>query len=189
MLLAQTPLSSRKDYTRHEHAILEPETRRKRGKGPSPYEVASVGGVEGPRRLGVLDSPLREPSQEARSVPRIRPKGNRSAATNQARFVALGAPFQDFQTRETSNPGQQAAGTKPIPDIDTASALPHTLPMNITLSVEDQVIERARERAGEMGETLEQALEDYVRELADKPERSKLLPRHRTVREQIYRLG
>jgi hypothetical protein len=88
MLLAQTPLSSRKDCTRHEHAILEPEARRKRGKGPSQYEVASGGGVEGPRRLGVLDPPSREPSQEAKGVPRIRPEGNRPAATNQARLVA-----------------------------------------------------------------------------------------------------
>ncbi len=59
--------------------------------------------------------------------------------------------------------------------------------MDITLSVEDQVAERARRNATEMGETLEQAVEDYVRELADKPTRSELYPKHRTVREQIYR--
>lgn len=59
--------------------------------------------------------------------------------------------------------------------------------MNVTLSIEDKVVECAREKAGEMGETLEQALEDYIRELADKPERSESLPRRRTLREQIYR--
>jgi hypothetical protein len=59
--------------------------------------------------------------------------------------------------------------------------------MNVTLSVEDQVAERARRSAAEMGETLEQALEDYLRELADRPKRSELLPKQRTLREQIYR--
>jgi hypothetical protein len=59
--------------------------------------------------------------------------------------------------------------------------------MDITVSIEDQVVERAHESAAEMGETLEQAVEDYVRELADKPERSELLPNRRTLREQIYR--
>ncbi|MGO8934589.1 MAG: type II toxin-antitoxin system CcdA family antitoxin [Terracidiphilus sp.] len=59
--------------------------------------------------------------------------------------------------------------------------------MNITVSIEDQVAERARQSAAEMSETLEQALEDYIRELADKPARSELYPKHRTVREQIYR--
>jgi hypothetical protein len=38
-----------------------------------------------------------------------------------------------------------------------------------------------------MGETLEQAIEDYIRELAVKPERSELYPKRRTLREQIYR--
>ena len=61
--------------------------------------------------------------------------------------------------------------------------------MGIVISVEDQVAERARQSAAEMGETLEQALEDYVRELADKPARSELYPKRRTLREQIYRLG
>jgi len=61
--------------------------------------------------------------------------------------------------------------------------------MNITLSVEDQVAGRARQRASDIRMALEQAVEDYVRESADKPERSELLPRRRTVREQIYRLG
>jgi hypothetical protein len=59
--------------------------------------------------------------------------------------------------------------------------------MDITISIQDQVAERARETAGETGETLEQALEDYIRELADKPERSELYPKRRTLREQIYR--
>jgi len=59
--------------------------------------------------------------------------------------------------------------------------------MNITFSIEDQVVERARQSAAAMGETLEQALEDYIRELADKPERSELYPKRRTLREQIYR--
>jgi hypothetical protein len=59
--------------------------------------------------------------------------------------------------------------------------------MNIILSVEDQVAESARKSAVEMGETLEQALEDCIRELADRPKRSELLPKRRTLREQIYR--
>jgi hypothetical protein len=59
--------------------------------------------------------------------------------------------------------------------------------MNITISIEDQVAERARRSAAEMGETLEQTLEDCVRKLADTPKRSELLPKHRTLREQIYR--
>ncbi len=61
--------------------------------------------------------------------------------------------------------------------------------MDITLSVEDQVTERARQSAAEMGETLEQALEDYVRVLADKPKRAAGTPKRRTLREEIYRLG
>ncbi len=61
--------------------------------------------------------------------------------------------------------------------------------MNISLSVEDQVADRARQSAAEMGETLEQALEDFVRELAEKPERVGLAPGRRTLREKIYRIG
>ena len=61
--------------------------------------------------------------------------------------------------------------------------------MNIAISVEDQLAERARQSAAEMGETLEQAIEDYVRELAEKPERVGLPPGRRTLREQIYRFG
>lgn len=61
--------------------------------------------------------------------------------------------------------------------------------MNITLSVEDQVAESARQSAAQMGETLEQALEDYVRELAEKPARVGVVPKRRTLREEIYRLG
>jgi vacuolar iron transporter family protein len=83
----------------------------------------------------------------------------------------------------------QAAEIAPIRDIDTARAHPHTLPMNITLSVEDQVAERARQSAAEMGETLEHALEDYVRLLAEKPERVGVASGRRTLREEIYRLG
>jgi len=59
--------------------------------------------------------------------------------------------------------------------------------MNVIISIEDQVARCAREKAGEMGETLEQAIEDYIRELAVKPERSELYPKRRTFREQIYR--
>jgi hypothetical protein len=59
--------------------------------------------------------------------------------------------------------------------------------MNVTVSIENQVAERARERAGEMGETLEQAIEEYIRMLAESPKRSELLPKRRTLREQIYR--
>ena len=65
--------------------------------------------------------------------------------------------------------------------------LTHTQPMNITLSIEEQVIVRARQKAAEMGETLEQSIEDYIKELAEKPERVGLPPGRRTVREQIYR--
>ena len=61
--------------------------------------------------------------------------------------------------------------------------------MNIVISVEDQVAERARQSAAEMGETLEQALEDYVRILAEKPKRVGMAPKRRTLREEIYRLG
>jgi hypothetical protein len=61
--------------------------------------------------------------------------------------------------------------------------------MNITVSVEDQVAERARQSAAEMGETLEQALEDYVRTLAEKTTRVGVAPGHRTLWEQIYRLS
>jgi histone H3/H4 len=61
--------------------------------------------------------------------------------------------------------------------------------MNIILSVEDEVAERARHNAGEMGETLEQAVEDYIRELAEKPARVGVAPKRRTLREEIYRLG
>ena len=59
--------------------------------------------------------------------------------------------------------------------------------MNLTLPIEDEVIERARRKAGEMGETLEQAVEDFIRELADKPERVGLPPGRRTLREKLYR--
>jgi hypothetical protein len=100
----------------------------------------------------------------------------------------LGAPCLDFQTWETSKLDQPATGTAPFRDIDTAQTLRHTLPMNITFSVEDQVAERARQSAAEMGETLEQTLEDYVRTLAEKPKRVGVPPGRRTLREEIYRL-
>jgi post-segregation antitoxin (ccd killing protein) len=61
--------------------------------------------------------------------------------------------------------------------------------MNITLSVEDQVVERARLNAVDMGDTLEQALEDFIKELAEKPERVGTAPGRRTLREKIYRIG
>jgi antitoxin component of RelBE/YafQ-DinJ toxin-antitoxin module len=61
--------------------------------------------------------------------------------------------------------------------------------MNVTVSIDDKVAERARERLAEMGETIEQALEDYIRTLANSPKRSELLPKHRTLREQTYRIG
>ena len=61
--------------------------------------------------------------------------------------------------------------------------------MNIILSVEDEVAERARHNAAEMGETLEQALEDYIRILTEKPKRVGGMPKRRTLREEIYRLG
>lgn len=73
--------------------------------------------------------------------------------------------------------------------IDTTKTLAHTLPMNITLSVEDQIAERARLSAAGMGETLEQALEDFVRALAEKPARVGVVPKRRTLREEVYRLG
>jgi len=60
--------------------------------------------------------------------------------------------------------------------------------MNIALTIEDQVVERARKMAAEMGETLEQSLENYITELANKPERLGLPQGRRTVREQIHRL-
>ncbi|MGP8185910.1 MAG: ribbon-helix-helix protein, CopG family [Terracidiphilus sp.] len=59
--------------------------------------------------------------------------------------------------------------------------------MNISVSIDDQLAERARKNAGEMGETLEQAIEDYIRELAEKPERVGLPPGRRTLRERMYR--
>jgi hypothetical protein len=61
--------------------------------------------------------------------------------------------------------------------------------MNITIPIEDEVAERARERLADMGETLEQAIKDYIRTLADSPKRSEILPKHRTLREQIYKVG
>lgn len=101
----------------------------------------------------------------------------------------LGAPCLDFQTWETSNVNLPAVGTASIRNIDTPQTLPHTLPMDITLSIEDQVVERARRSAAAMGETLEQAVEGYFKELAEKPERVGLTPNRRTLREEIYRLG
>lgn len=38
--------------------------------------------------------------------------------------------------------------------------------MNITVSVDEQVAERARERATVMGKSLDQALQDYLHQLA-----------------------
>ena len=90
---------------------------------------------------------------------------------------------------DASNLDRPAARTAPIRNIDMAEALPHTLPMNITVSVEDEVAERARRSTAEMGETLEQALEDYIRILAEKPKRVGVTPERRTLREELYRLG
>jgi histone H3/H4 len=59
--------------------------------------------------------------------------------------------------------------------------------MNIVISIEDQVAERARRSAVEMGETLEQAVEDYIKELAERPERVGLPSGRRTLREKMYR--
>jgi len=61
------------------------------------------------------------------------------------------------------------------------------LPMNITVSIEDEVAGHARVRLADSGETLEQAIEEYIRMLAESPKRSELLPKRRTLREQIYR--
>jgi len=61
--------------------------------------------------------------------------------------------------------------------------------MNITISIEDKIAESARERLAHMGETVEQAVEDYIRTLAESPKRSEILPKHRTLREQTYRIG
>ena len=58
--------------------------------------------------------------------------------------------------------------------------------MNITLPIEDGVVARARENAGEMGRTLEQEVEDFIRQLANKPERVGLPPGRKTLREGIY---
>ena len=38
--------------------------------------------------------------------------------------------------------------------------------MNITLSVDEQVAQRAREAAGKMGKSLNQAVRDYLEQLA-----------------------
>lgn len=73
--------------------------------------------------------------------------------------------------------------------VDTYSPLAHTLRMNFTIFIEDEVAERARERASAMGLTVEQAVEDFVRELASDPKRAEGLPKRRTLREEIYRLG
>jgi hypothetical protein len=94
-----------------------------------------------------------------------------------------------FQTWENSNLDQPAVVTEPFRNIDTPKILPHTLRMNITISIEDEVADQARKRLAKMGETLEQALEEYIRTIADSPVRSELLPRRRTLREQIYRIG
>ena len=67
--------------------------------------------------------------------------------------------------------------------------LEHTQRMNLTISIEDPVAERARRSAAEIGETLEQAIEDCIRELADKPERVGLPPGRKTLRERIYRFS
>lgn len=61
--------------------------------------------------------------------------------------------------------------------------------MDITVSIKDQVVERARRSVAAMGETLEQAVEDYIMELAAKPEGVGPAPGRRTLRERIYRIG
>jgi hypothetical protein len=70
--------------------------------------------------------------------------------------------------------------------IDTQRPLAHTLPMNITISIEDQVVAQAREKAAEMGRTLEQEIEDLIQRLANKPERVGLPPGRKTLREDLY---
>lgn len=42
----------------------------------------------------------------------------------------------------------------------------YTVHMNITLSVDAQIIERAREKASAMGKSLNQAVRDYLQQLA-----------------------
>ncbi|MGB4115228.1 MAG: DUF6364 family protein [Polaromonas sp.] len=43
--------------------------------------------------------------------------------------------------------------------------------MNITLSIDEQIAQRAREAAQKMGKSLNQAVRDYLEQLAGSPQR------------------
>jgi hypothetical protein len=42
----------------------------------------------------------------------------------------------------------------------------YTVPMNITLSVDEQVVTKARKKAGALGKSLNQLIRDYLQRLA-----------------------
>jgi hypothetical protein len=50
----------------------------------------------------------------------------------------------------------------------------YTVPMNVTLSIDEQIVARARKKADALGKSLNQLIRDYLQKLAgsDDPDRS-----------------
>ena len=58
--------------------------------------------------------------------------------------------------------------------IDTEYMRTYTVPMNVTLSIDEQLVARARRKARVLGKSLNELIRDYLQKLAggDDPERS-----------------
>ena len=50
--------------------------------------------------------------------------------------------------------------------VDTDSVCTQDVPMNVTLSIDDEIVARARELANRQGTSLNQLIRDYLKELA-----------------------
>jgi antitoxin component of RelBE/YafQ-DinJ toxin-antitoxin module len=71
----------------------------------------------------------------------------------------------------------------------------HTQTMEIRITIEDEIVSSATEKAQSVGLTIEQAIETFLRRVAEgsEPLENELspdgVPMRRTLRQQIYRLG
>ncbi len=58
--------------------------------------------------------------------------------------------------------------------VDTLYVHTYTVPVNVTLSIDEQLVAKARKKANAVGKSLNQLIRDYLQNLAggDDPERS-----------------
>jgi hypothetical protein len=92
---------------------------------------------------------------------------------------SLQAYLRNAMSRSSSNPSmprvwaRKIAGSE-VEIIGTGYVYTYTVPMNITLSIDEKVVARARKKAKTMGKSLNELIREYLHKLAggDDPERS-----------------